>query len=160
MFRKALRAGLGLLVAFLAYSFLGGLGPAALVILNAFSLVVVLFSTGNDEIFGAVLGALCGLVQDSFSLGVFGVAGLSKTLLGFWTGYISRRVDVTSFFRNAAFLLVMASGELVIWVAMNSVALQERPNVQGGLLLLQPIVTALLASALLALRRRIAARRS
>ena len=36
-------------------------------------------------------GTMCGLVQDTFSLGVFGVAGLTKTLLGFWTGYISRQ---------------------------------------------------------------------
>jgi rod shape-determining protein MreD len=158
--RDALRAGLALLIAFLAYSFLGSLGLSALVVLNAFSLVVMLFANGRDEIFGAALGAICGLVQDSFSLGVFGVAGLSKTLLGFWTGYISRRVDVASFFRSAAFLFVMAAAELFLWVIMNAIAHQERPDLHGGLLLLQPIVTALLGSALLTIRRRIAARRS
>lgn len=159
VFRDVLRAALAVLAAFLLYAFLGGLGPVALVVLNAFSLVVVIFSVGRGEIYGGVLGSVCGLVQDSFSMGVFGVAGLTKALLGFWTGYVSRRIDVTPPVRTAGFLLVMTSLELGLWIMINAVVLRENPPLRGGVLLLQPVVTTLLATVLLGVKRRVEARR-
>ena len=156
--RDAVLAGAGVLTAFLAYSLLGGFGPSALAVVNGFSLVVVVFSVRRGEVFGGVLGTACGLVQDSFSMGVFGVAGLTKTLLGFWTGYVSRRIDVGPPVRGAAFLLLMSSLELALWVLLGAVALGEGPNLQGGWLLLQPLTTAVLGTGLLALQRRLEAR--
>ncbi|MGA2360872.1 MAG: rod shape-determining protein MreD [Candidatus Aminicenantales bacterium] len=158
--KDILRAGLATAAAFFFYSLLGGFGPSTLFVLNAFSVVVVTFSVGQGEIFGAALGAVCGLIQDSFSLGVFGVAGLTKTLLGFWTGYVSRRMDVTPFFRNVAFLLVMSSLELVLWVLLNALVLREHVDLRHGLIVLQPLVTALLGSFILNVARRIQARRA
>jgi rod shape-determining protein MreD len=157
--KDILRAGLATLAAFLFYSLLGGARPAVLFFFNAFAVVTVSFSVGKGEIFGASLGAVCGLVQDSFSLGVFGVAGLTKTLLGFWTGYISRRMDVVPFFRKALFLFVMATLELTAWALLNAVVLQDRVNTGRGLLFLQPVVTAVSASAILTIARRVRARR-
>jgi rod shape-determining protein MreD len=157
--RDVLRAALAVLAAFLLYAFLGGLGPAALVVLNAFTLIVVAFSIGRGEIYGGVLGSVCGLVQDSFSMGVFGVAGLTKALLGFWTGYVSRRIDVTPPLRLAGFLWVMTSLELLLWILVNAVVLRENPLVRGGVLFLQPVVTTILASVLLGVKRRAEARR-
>jgi rod shape-determining protein MreD len=156
--RDVVSAGAAVLAAFAAYSLMGGFGPSALAVVNGFSLVVVVFAVRKGEVFGGVLGSVCGLVQDSFSLGVFGVAGLTKTLLGFWTGYVSRRVDIGPPARSAALLLVMSSLELVLWVLLSAVALGERPNVQGGLLVLQPLMTAVLGSGLLFLLRRLDAR--
>lgn len=158
--RDILRAALATLVAFCFYSLLGGIRPSALFVLNAFSLVVVTLSVGKGEVFGAILGAACGLIQDSFSIGVFGVAGLTKTLLGFWTGYISRRMDVVPFFRNTAFLLVMSTLELLLWVLLNALVLKEQVDARGGLLFLQPWVTALLGSLILTIARRFQARRA
>lgn len=148
----------GVAAAFVFYSLLGAFGPAALVVINAFSLVVVYFAANRGEIFGAVIGSVSGLVQDSFSLGVFGVAGLTKTLLGFWTGYVARRIDIAPPARNAPFLLLMSSLELALWVLLNTVTRGEPPNFHGGLLALQPVSTALLGSVLLYLQRRIEAR--
>ncbi len=158
--KDILRAGLAALGAFLFYSLLGRVGPSVLFLFNAFAIVVVTFSVGRDEIFGAALGAICGLVQDSFSLGVFGVAGLTKTLLGFWTGFISRRMDVSSFSRQTVFLFVMSGLELAAWVLLSTVVLGGRVNIRHGLLILQPAVTALLGSAILTINRRSRARRS
>ena len=76
-----LKALLGTLVAVAVYSVAGSAGPELLVVFNAFSVVVLYFSVRRGEVFGAVLGTLCGLTQDAFSLGVFGVSGLTKTLL-------------------------------------------------------------------------------
>jgi rod shape-determining protein MreD len=158
--KDILRAALATLAAFAFYSFLGGARPSTLILLNAFSVIVVTFSVGRGEVFGAILGAVCGLVQDSFSLGVFGVAGLTKTLLGFWTGYVSRRIDVVPFFRNAVFLLVMSALELLLWVLLNAFILGEQVDFRHGLLGLQPFVTALLSGLILHIVRRIQARRA
>ncbi len=157
--RDVLRAVLAVVAAFLLYAFLGGLGPAALVVLNAFSLIVVFFSVGQGEIYGGLLGSVCGLVQDSFSMGVFGVAGLTKALLGFWTGYVSRRIDVTPPVRLAGFLWVMTSLELLLWILVTAVVLRENPPLRGGALFLQPFVTTVLATVLLGIKRRVEARR-
>lgn len=158
--KDILRAAGATLAAFLFYSLVGGVRPSLLVILNGFSLIVVTFSTGKGEIFGAVLGAACGLVQDSFSLGVFGVAGLTKTLLGFWTGYISKRMDVAPFVRNALFLLIMSTLELLLWVLLSALVLRDHVEFRRGILLLQPLVTALLGSLILTVSRRVRARRA
>jgi rod shape-determining protein MreD len=158
--KDILQAALATAAAFVFYSLLGGLGPSTLLVLNAFSLIVVTFSVGKEEIFGAILGTVCGLVQDSFSLGVFGIAGLTKTLLGFWTGYVSRRIDVSPFLRNFAFFLVMSSLELILWVLLNALILGGRVNARNGLIVFQPLVTALLGTLILTVVRRIQARRA
>jgi len=158
--RDAGRAALAAGAAFLFYSLLGSLQPSALFIFNAFSLVVMVFSIGRGEIFGAFLGAACGLVQDSFSAGIFGVAGLTKTLLGFGTGYVSRRIDVLSASRNALFLFVMASLELFLWILLKALVLAEPVDFRHGLVFFQPFVTALLGTLILNFGRRLQARRA
>lgn len=149
------RAFLGTLVAVFVYSVAGAGAPALLVVFNAFSVIVLYFSVRRGEVFGALLGTMCGLAQDAFSLGVFGVAGLTKTLLGFWTGYVSRRIDVAPFGRNALFMLVMSVLEMTLWVLINAAVRLKTLNFLGGLLFVQPLVTALLGSLLFALERRI-----
>jgi len=158
--KDLLRAFLGTLAAVAVYSVAGAGAPALLIVFNAFSVVVLYFSIRRGEVFGALLGTMCGLVQDAFSLGVFGVAGLTKTLLGFWTGFISRRIDVAPFTRNALFMLVMSVLEMALWVLITAVVRLESVNLHGGLLLLQPVVTAVLGSSLFAIERRIRARSS
>ena len=155
-----LRALGALFAAFLFYSFLGTVGPAALVVVNGFSLAVVAFAVRKGEIFGAVLGTACGLVQDTFSLGIFGVGGLTKTLLGFWTGYVARRIDITPGLRSAAFLFVMSTLELILWILLGGLVLGQRVNLHGGLIFLQPFTTAFLGSSALFAVRRIEARRA
>lgn len=158
--KDALRAFLGTLAAVLIYSLAGTAGPRLLIVFNAFSVVVLYFSVRRGEIFGALLGTLCGLAQDTFSLGVFGVAGLTKTLLGFWTGYISRRIDVAPLARNALFMLVMSVLEMALWVLITAVVRLQSVSWHGGLILLQPVVTAVVGSLLFAVERRVRARRS
>mgnify|MGYP001595770706 CR=1 FL=1 len=123
-------------------------------------MVVLYFSVRRGEVFGALLGTMCGLVQDAFSLGVFGVAGLTKTLLGFWAGYISRRIDVAPVSRSALFMLVMSVLETALWVLITAVVRLKSVNFHGGLIVLQPVVTAALVSAVFALERWARARSS
>jgi rod shape-determining protein MreD len=158
--KDALGAFLGTLVAVAVYSVAGAAAPALLVVFNAFTVVVLYFSVRRGEVFGAILGTMCGLVQDAFSLGVFGVAGLTKTLLGFWTGYVSRRIDVAPFTRNALFMMVMSVLEMILWVLLTALVRLGSVNFHGGLMLLQPVVTAVLGSSLFAIERWIRSRKS
>jgi len=158
--KDGLRAFMGTVAAVAVYSVAGASAPALLVVFNAFSVVVLYFSIRRGEVFGALLGTMCGLAQDAFSLGVFGVAGITKTLLGFWTGYVSRRIDIAPFTRNALFMLVMSVLEMILWVLITALVRLKSVNVEGGLLFLQPVVTAVLGSSLFVLERRIKARRS
>jgi len=156
--KDVLRAFLATVLAVLIYSLAGAAGPMFIVVPNAFSVIVLYFSVRRGEVFGAFLGTACGLVQDAFSLGVFGVGGLTKTLLGFWAGFVSRRIDVAPFFRNGLFMLVMSVLEMILWVLATAVVRRESLNFHGGLILLQPLVTAVLGSSLFAVERRFRAR--
>lgn len=158
--KDILRAVLATALAVFFYSVAGAGAPALLVVFNAFSVVVLYFSVRRGEIFGAVLGTMAGLVQDAFSLGVFGVAGLTKTLLGFWAGFISRRIDVASFGRNILFTFALSFLEMALWVLLTAVVRLRSVNLEGGLVALQPVITAVLVSGLLAFDRRQARIRS
>jgi len=158
--KDVLRAFLGTLAAVVIYSVAGAGRAELLVVFNAFSVVVLYFSVRRGEVFGALLGTLCGLAQDSFSLGVFGVAGLTKTLLGFWSGFIARRIDIAAPARSALFMVVMSVLEMALWVLITATVRLASVNWHGGLILLQPLVTAALGTLLFALERRVRARSS
>jgi rod shape-determining protein MreD len=134
------------LIAFVLSTLLAKISVSLFLLLNLFSLIVIYFALEKGEIFGACLGTICGLLQDSFSLGVFGVAGISKTIMGFLAGYVSSKINVTTSRRNFIFVFVLLCVELLIWAALYSFIFSERVNTQGGLIFFQPLVTALVGS--------------
>ncbi|NIO49158.1 MAG: rod shape-determining protein MreD [Candidatus Aminicenantes bacterium] len=142
------KVSLGIIIAFLFYTVLNKISPSLILLFNVFSLVVIYFAVKKNEIFGACLGAFCGLIQDSFSLGVFGVAGLAKTVAGFTAGYISKKVDTVPFLRSFIFILLLISFEFVIWALLYSFIFSESINTGGGLIFFQPLGTALVGSIL------------
>lgn len=137
---------LGILLAVLVFSFLGKISAFLVIMLNPFAWVVLYFSLVRHEAFGAVTGTICGLLQDTFSLGIFGVAGLTKTLLGFGAGLIGRKINVLPPGRNFLFLMVMASMELILWKTMVMFLFGEGLGVRGGWIFLQPLTTALVVT--------------
>jgi len=153
--KEILKIAAATLAAFVLYSLLGRIEPSLLLVLNTFSLVVIFFSMLKGELFGVLLGALCGLLQDSFSLGVFGVAGLSKTLLGFAAGYVSRKMNVFPFFRNFIFIFILATGELAVWTFFYALIFSKRVITGNALIFFQPLTTAVLGSLIFALARRL-----
>jgi rod shape-determining protein MreD len=153
--KEILKTAAATLAAFVLYSLLGRINPSLLLVLNTFSLVVILFSMLKGELFGVFLGALCGLLQDSFSLGVFGVAGLSKTLLGFTAGYVSRKMNVFPFFRNFIFIFILAIGELAVWAFLYALVFSKSIITGNALIFFQPLATAVLGSLVFALVRRL-----
>jgi len=132
--------------AFLMYTIFSRISIYFIYLLNVFSLVVIHYAIKKGESQGAIIGALCGLIQDSFSLGIFGVAGISKTIMGFAAGYISRRIDIIEVKKNFIFIFLLMCTELIIWSSLYLFLLSERVNTAGGILLFQPFITALVGS--------------
>ncbi len=137
---------LSVLVAFLLYSLLAKISVSLLFLFNFFSLIVIYFALEKGEIYGAFLGAFCGLLQDSFSMSVFGVAGIAKTIVGYSAGYFSSKINVTPIRRNFVFVFLLLCVELIIWSVLYSFIFSERVNTGGGLIFFQPLITAVLGS--------------
>jgi len=137
---------LSVFAAFVLYFLLAKISVNLLLSINLFSLIVIYFALEKGEVYGACLGAFCGLIQDSFSLSVFGVAGIAKTIMGFSAGYISGKINVTSVRRNFVFVFLLLCLELVIWALLYSFIFSERVNTGGGLIFFQPLITAVLGA--------------
>lgn len=152
--KKYIEVFVGIILAFLLYTALRKISISLIQLFNFFSLVVIYFAMTKGEIFGACLGTVCGLLQDTFSLGVFGVAGLSKTIMGFLAGYIPKKLDVTPFFRNLLFIFILLSIEFILWAFLSSVIFSQRILIGRTLSSFQPLSNAIFGSFLFLLLRR------
>jgi rod shape-determining protein MreD len=139
---------LSFLAAFILTTLVSKISFSLFYLFNFFSLVVIYFALEKGEIYGAFLGAFCGLVQDSFSLGVFGVAGIAKTVLGYSAGYFSSKINVVPFRRNFVFIFVLISVEIIIWASLGSFIFSERVYTGNALIFFQPLSTAAFGSVL------------
>lgn len=144
----------GIIFAFVVYLILGKISISLVQLFNIFGLVVIYFGIKKGEIFGACLGACFGLIQDSFTLGVFGVAGLSKTIIGFIAGYVPRRIDIMPFFRCSLFTFILLCLDFILWVLLSSFIFSEKIFIGKSLYTFQPLATAILGSLLFLLLRK------
>ena len=142
------KVSLGNIIAFLLYTPLSKISPSLVLLFNVLSLVVIYFGIEKNETFGACVGAFCGLIQDSFSLGVFGVAGLAKTIAGFTAGYIAKKIDVHPPLRSFVFIFLLISFEFILWALLYSFIFSGSINTGRGLIFFQPLSTALVGSVL------------
>lgn len=145
---------LGIILAFLFFTVFKKISISLIQLFNFFSLIVIYFALTKGEIFGACLGTVCGLLQDTFSLGVFGVAGLSKTIMGFFAGYIPKKLNVIPFFRNFLFIFILFSLEFILWTFLSSFIFSEKLSIGRTLSSFQPLSTAILGSLLFLLLRK------
>ena len=150
-----IRVSLGVIFAFIIYTIFNKISPSLLQLFNVFSLVVIYFAVEKDEIFGACLGGFCGLIHDSFSIGVFGVAGLAKTIIGFFAGYISKKIDVVPLLRNFVFIFIIISIELVLWSVFYSFIFSQSMTGGRKFIYFQPLFTAFVGSVIFLLLKRI-----
>jgi len=151
--RNILEAAAGILIAVILTTLISR-ASFLVPMVNVFSWVVIHFALEKGELAGMLLGTSCGLLQDSLSLGVFGVAGLSKTLLGYSAGFVSRKINVTPFGRNIIFLLILSSLELALWLALAMFIFSRKLDMAGGTIFLQPVVTSLAAGSITKLSHR------
>ena len=150
--------GIGIVAAVLVFSLLRPLSAPADLVVDVFSVAVLVFGTLRGEVPGAVFGAVCGLIVDAFSLGVFGIAGLSLTPGGFLAGYVSRKINIQPFFRTFVFFIVLAVGMFAGWAGLTVLVGRSPLPWSGGLVVLRPVVSAVVASAIYEGIRRIKAR--
>jgi len=151
--RDLARISTGIFLAVVMYTFLEKISFSTILIFNIFNLVVLYFAREKGETSGALLGLFCGMIQDSFSGGVFGVAGISKTISGFLAGVTAKRVDVVLFRRSFMFIFIFSGLELIIWAILYTLIFSERINTGGGVIFFQPLGTALLGSLIFLLIR-------
>ncbi len=145
MLRHFFKISLTTIFALVLFSVLTKITPEFSLVLNVFNLLVLYFALEEGEIYGAVMGSVAGLIQDSFSIGVFGIAGISKTIMGFLAGYISRRINVVPFIRRTVFIFVMLMSEVLLWMFLYSFVISEEFYTAKGWLFLQPVCTTALA---------------
>ncbi len=145
MLRHFLKLSIPTIFAVVLFSVLTKISPVFALVLNIFNLLVLYYAFEEGEIYGAVMGSVFGLIQDSFSIGVFGIAGFSKTIMGFLAGYISRRINVVPFVRRTVFIFVMLMSEVLLWMFLYSFVISEEFYTAKGWLFLQPVCTTALA---------------
>ncbi len=144
--KDALRTLASITGAFIAFSILSRVSYSLALAFNLLSVVVLYFAVRKGEIFGAVTGMFCGLLQDSFSLGVFGVMGIAKTVSGYTAGYVAKKIDTVLFSRRYAFFAAVLALELVVWGFLYGAVFSKTPHLGNGMLLLQPLLSALVAA--------------
>ena len=145
MLRHFLKNTIAIICAIILFSVLTKISPVFAMLFNVFNILVLYFALEEGEIYGAVMGSVCGLIQDSFSIGVFGIAGISKTILGFLAGYISRQINVVPRVRRVIFIFIMLSSEVLLWMFLYSYVISEKFYTAKGWLFLQPVCTTVLA---------------
>jgi len=156
--RDYVQATLSLGLAFGLYTILGRVASPYVQMLSVFTLTVVYFGQKKGELFGAIVGAAAGLIVDSYSLGVFGISGLTLTVTGFLAGLISRKFNLMSFLKTFLFLGVMTLIESSLWLGMVAVILSEKIGRLSDLLFFRPLVTAACGAAFFTWLRRWRAR--
>jgi rod shape-determining protein MreD len=144
--RNFVEISLGIIIAFLLYTIIGKISFSISQLLNFFTLAVIYFAVTRGEIYGACIGTVCGLIQDSFSLGVFGISGLSKTLIGFLAGFIAQRINILPLVRNFLFILVLTIGETALSIFLYYFISADYVSEITPLVLFQPLGTAFLGS--------------
>ncbi|MFA9452380.1 MAG: rod shape-determining protein MreD [Candidatus Aminicenantaceae bacterium] len=145
----------GMAAAFILSSLLGHISSTLILSFNLLSVVVLYAAVRKGEIYGAVTGMLCGLLQDSFSLGVFGVAGIAKTLAGYTAGSVAKKINLASFSRRYSFFALVLILELALWAFLYSSIFSSRIYIAGGLIFIQPFLTALVAVGIVPLIKRV-----
>ncbi|NIM89532.1 MAG: rod shape-determining protein MreD [Candidatus Aminicenantes bacterium] len=144
--RNFVEISIGIIIAFFLYTIIGKISFSLSQLLNFFTLAVIYFAITKGELYGACIGTVCGLIQDSFSLGVFGISGLSKTLIGFLAGFIAQRINVLPLVRNFLFILVLIIGETALSLFLYYFISAEYAREITPLILFQPLCTAILGS--------------
>ena len=145
----------GMMAAFILSSLMGHISSTLILSFNLLSVVVLYAAVRKGEIYGAVTGMLCGLLQYSFSLGVFGVAGIAKTLAGYTAGYVAKKINLAPFSRSYSFFALVLILELALWAFLYSAIFSSRIYTAGGLIFIQPFLTALVAVGIVPLVRRV-----
>jgi rod shape-determining protein MreD len=155
LLRNVIHGGAGLIAAFLIQAALHSIAAPVLLAVNVFAVTVIVFAVLKGELTGAIMGMACGLVIDSFSLGIFGLAGIANTVTGFAAGYVSRKINVQPPGRMAIFIGLMGFLDFGLWVFLTSVVFGQGIPWNRGFVLVQPLLSAVLGTLTFTFLRRL-----
>ncbi len=113
-----LRISISIILALIAQTIGVRVFSSSIVYLDAFLLVVVYFAAKEGLLTGILVGAISGLVQDSFSGGIVGIHGFTKTLVGFMVGMLSTILVVENLVAQALLLglATLLNGAVIIGI--------------------------------------------
>ena len=93
---KALVALAAIAAALALQSTLTGLMIGGAVALDLVLVVVVYIALTSGPVTGVLVGSVAGLIQDALPLGVLGIGGLAKTIVGFAAGLLGTQFIITA----------------------------------------------------------------
>jgi rod shape-determining protein MreD len=70
--------------------------PGGAVALDLVLVVVVYIALKNGPVTGMLTGSAAGIIQDALSIGVIGIGGVAKSVVGFGVGAIGQQFIVTA----------------------------------------------------------------
>jgi len=111
-----LRFTIGLIIALTLHSLLNSFFPNALAFFNPYIILVVYYSMGGN-VFGAIVaGVVAGLVQDAYSIAMFGLHAFGLTVCAYTVAYINSRLVLRGTLAFGACLIgAVIVNELVIY---------------------------------------------
>lgn len=130
-----LRFIIGLLIALTLHSLLNKFYPNALAFFNPYVILVVYYSMGGN-VFGAIIaGVIAGLVQDAFSVAIFGLHAFSLTVCAYIIAYINSRLVLRGTLPFGACLAgAVIVNELVIYILVNILVKRRIEMFEQGLI--------------------------
>jgi len=121
-----LRFVIGLIIALTLHSLLDSFSPNALAFFNPYIILVVYYSMGGN-VFGAIVaGVVAGLVQDAYSIAMFGLHAFGLTVCAYTVAYINSRLVLRGTLAFGACLIgAVIVNELVIYFLV-TILLRQR----------------------------------
>lgn len=80
--------------------------------------VVVYVALKHGPVTGMLAGSAAGIIQDALSIGVIGIGGLAKSIVGFAVGAIGQQFIVTAALPRLVIFLGASVGHAVIFIGL------------------------------------------
>jgi rod shape-determining protein MreD len=130
-----LRFAIGLLIALTLHSLLDSFYPNALAFFNPYLILVVYYAMGGNLVGAIFAGIAAGLVQDAYSMSIFGLHAFSLTVIGYTVAYINARLVLRGTLAFGACLIgAVIVNELVIFVLVNILLKQRIEMFEQGMI--------------------------
>jgi rod shape-determining protein MreD len=129
-----LRFLIGLLIALTLHSLLDSFFPNALAFFNPYVILVVYYSMGGNLIGAIFAGIAAGLVQDAYSMSIFGLHAFALTVVAYAVAYVNARLVLRGTLAFGACLVgAVIVNELVIFVLVNILLRQRIEMFEQGM---------------------------
>ncbi len=130
-----LRFAIGLLIALTLHSILDSFYPNALAFFNPYVILVIYYAMGGNLVGAIFAGIAAGLVQDAYSVSIFGLHAFSLTVIAYAVAYINSRLVLRGALVFGACLFgTVILNELVIFVLVNILLKQRIEMFEQGMI--------------------------